>query len=417
MGAVLRDSSGSAKTALLFLTILADIIAAAIANPTLPRLVKELAPPGLSVAFVAIGLAFIIDFFQFLFAPIIVGVSDSVGRRPVILVSICVLIASNLLRAFAPDLVNLAFASVILGIFSGLYGAAMASVADYTPSSGRAARFGLLGSGLSVGYMLGPVLGGILGDIDVRAPFYAATALSFLNLILVATLLGETLPKSVRTKLTFRMRNPIDTIRFYRRSPTLGKLAVAYTSLQSTMAFVPVLIPVYFLERFGWSAGKVGLYIALMSLMSFAFQSTLPGLLAARLGAGATSTLTLAIGAIGFGLIGVSSTEAMLWLGALLMPVRNVATATITAMMSEEVPEYEQGLLQGSNGSLFGLARVGAQLALAGAFGAAGSAGGASGLLAAPFVITGALLGVAAAIVWGLRQPRITPQVEEQRRI
>jgi DHA1 family tetracycline resistance protein-like MFS transporter len=366
--------------------------------------VKEIAPSGVSVAFVAIGLALVIDLLQFFCAPIIVSLSDAIGRRAIMALSLGVMVVSNLLRATAGDVAHLALASVVLGVFAGMYGASMAAVADYTPPSGRAARFGSIGSAVTVGYTLGPMLGGLLADFDPRTPYYAACAFSLLNLVLVLTLFRETLPKALRKTFTLRLKNPLGAVLFYRRTAHLPRLALAYAALQSTMAFLPVLIPLYLLEQLKWSGGKAGLYIAFMCAMSFVFQASLPGLLVRRLGSKPTTVVALTIGALGFCVVGVSTAEWLLWLGAALMPVRNVATATISALMSEQVPADEQGTLQGSNASLFGIARVGAQLALLGSYGLAGARGASNGMFAVPFLLAAAVLMIGAATVWSLRR-------------
>jgi DHA1 family tetracycline resistance protein-like MFS transporter len=391
-------------TAIIYITVLLDVISTAIANPTLPRLVRELDRHGVSVAVSAIILFLIVDFVQFLFSPVILGASDAIGRRAIIIFGIVGLITSNLLRAMSADILQLAAASVVLGIFSGVFGAAMAAVADYTPPPMRAARFGLMSSAVSVGYTVGPMLGGVLGDINVRAPFYAACIFSLSNLVLVFLIFRETLPGPSRKKFELHRVTPIDTVRFYNQSFNLRRLAIAYAGLQSTMAFLPVLIPIYFLQAFGWSAGKVGLYIAVMSIISVIIQAMLPGLLTARLGPALTSALSLAVGALGFCVIGLSSSETMLWVGAVLMPVRNVATPTITAMMSEGVSKEKQGLLQGSNSSLFSISRMTSQIGLAVLYAFSDATGATKQAVSVPFLLAGVLLFACTAIVWSLRR-------------
>jgi MFS transporter, DHA1 family, tetracycline resistance protein len=247
------------------------------------------------------------------------------------------------------------------------------------------------------------MFGGVLADFDPRLPFHTAWALGLLDLALVAALFRETLGQALRKPFQLKAPNPFQAVLFYRRAPQLPRLAIAYAALQSTMAFLPVLIPLYLLEQLSWSGVKAGIYLAFMSGMSFVFQASLPGLLVRRLGPATTSVSALMIGAAGFGLVGISSAEWLLWLGAVLMPVRNIATATLTALMSAQVPADEQGRLQGSNASLFGIARVGAQLGLLATYGAAG-ASGVPANIGAPFWLATGVLAVAAATVWTVRR-------------
>jgi DHA1 family tetracycline resistance protein-like MFS transporter len=399
-----RPQGAKITTVIIYLTVLLNVISTAIANPTLARLVRELNRHGVSVAVSAIALFLIVDFVQFLFAPLILGASDAVGRRPIIIFGITGLIGSNLLRAFSGDIIQLAAASVVLGMFSGVFGAALAAISDYTPPATRAARFGLMSSAVSAGYTIGPMLGGILGDLDVRAPFYAASIISISNLLLVLVIFRETLPCGLRKKFEVRKVSPVDTVRFYNQSANLRRLAVTYAALQSTMAFLPVLIPIYFMQAFGWSAGKVGLYIAVMSIISVAIQMILPGLLTARLGPAPTTAIALSVGALGFCFVGLSSSDTMLWIGALLMPVRNVATPTITAMMSAEVEQDGQGRLQGSNSSLFSISRMTAQLGLAILYGVSGATGAERGRACIAFLTAAGLMLIVTTIVWSLRR-------------
>src|SRR6267378_2001034 len=209
-----------AALAFIFVTILLDTLGFGITIPTLPLLIKDFTGGSSAAAGAYNGLFLtIFGLMQFLFAPVLGALSDRYGRRPVLILSSFGLGADYIIMALAPNLAWLFVGRILSGITSSSFAAAGAYVADVTPPQRRAAAFGMVGAAWGVGFIMGPALGGILGGIDLRLPFWAAAVMSFGSAVYGLFVLPESLPKGVRKPLSWRSANPVGSLSLLRRYP------------------------------------------------------------------------------------------------------------------------------------------------------------------------------------------------------
>jgi DHA1 family tetracycline resistance protein-like MFS transporter len=281
-----RDGSGRAAFRFIFVAALLNAVSFSIVIPITPNLVRELAGGDAADAaewmmlFASIwGLA------QFICAPLLGALSDRYGRRPVLLLSLFGLSADLLFMAFAPTLPLLLLARIISGATSATFATVHAYVADVTPPEGRPAAFGKLASSISFGFLVGPAIGGFLGEIDLRLPFLAAAAVTLLNAVYGAFVLPESLPKEKRAvNLAPRSLIPTEGFRLLKTRPGLARLAGLsfLNDLANTIwGSVWVLFCAY---RFGWSPAEMGMQMLAAGLLGVAMLAWGAGRVAKRLG-------------------------------------------------------------------------------------------------------------------------------------
>lgn len=354
-------SRPAGKHALVFvvITVLIDIIGFGLILPVLPRLLVELTGDTVNQAAIDGGwLAFVYAVMQFVCAPLLGNLSDRFGRRPVLLFAVGALGVDYIVMGFAPTLAWLFLGRTLAGIAGASFTPAYAYVADVSPPDKRAQSFGLISAAFGVGFILGPALGGLLGQLGTRTPFFAAAALSLLNLVYGTFVLPESLPLEARRPFEWRRANPLGTLLQMRKHPVvLGLLGalflwmVAHQVMPSTWTF-------YTKFRFGWSEAMIGASLAAAGVVMAVSQATLMRVLVPRLGERRTALTGIAVASVGYFGYGIASASWMMFawlatwfLGALVMPSTN-------ALMSHRVEKGAQGELQGAVASLFGLSSI-----------------------------------------------------------
>ena len=354
-------SRPAGKHALVFvvITVLIDIIGFGLILPVLPRLLVELTGDTVNQAAIDGGwLAFVYAVMQFVCAPLLGNLSDRYGRRPVLLFAVGALGVDYIVMGFAPTLAWLFLGRTIAGIAGASFTPAYAYVADVSPPDKRAQSFGLISAAFGVGFILGPALGGLLGQLGTRTPFFAAAALSLVNLVYGTFVLPESLPLEARRPFEWRRANPLGTLLQMRKHPVvLGLLGalflwmVAHQVMPSTWTF-------YTKFRFGWSEAMIGASLAAAGVVMAVSQATLMRVLVPRLGERRTALTGIAVASVGYFGYGIASASWMMFawlatwfLGALVMPSTN-------ALMSHRVEKSAQGELQGAVASLFGLSSI-----------------------------------------------------------
>src|SRR5438128_6409052 len=218
----------SGAAAFIFVTILLDMLALGLILPILPKLVESFVANDTATAarmFGLFGTAWAV--MQFIFSPLLGALSDRFGRRPVVLLSNFGLAADYVLMALAPSLTWLFIGRVISGITSASISTAFAYIADITPPERRAAVFGRIGAAFGAGFVLGPALGGLLGDIDPRLPFWASAVLSFANALYGLLILPESLAPEKRSPFRWKSANPLGALRLLRSNRVLAGLSLA----------------------------------------------------------------------------------------------------------------------------------------------------------------------------------------------
>ena len=289
---------------------------------------------------------------QFFFSPILGGLSDRFGRRPVVLLSNFGLALDYVLMALAPSLTWLFVGRVISGITSASVSTAFAYIADITPAERRAAVFGKIGAAFGAGFVVGPALGGLLGGMDPRLPFWVAAGLSFANTLYGLLILPESLPRERRSPFRWKSANPVGALHLLRSDSVLAGLSVVNFIAQVAHVVLPSTFVLYATYRYGWDARTVGLTLAVVGICAMAVQGVAIGPIVRRLGERRALLLGLGCGAAGFLIFGAASTGPLFWLGIPVMALWGVAGAATQALMTRQVAPDQQGQLQGAISSV-----------------------------------------------------------------
>jgi len=348
-----------AAATFIFLTVSLDMIALGMIAPVLPRLIASFMSGNAASAAQMLGLfATVFAVMQFFFSPVLGSLSDRFGRRPVVLLSNFGLGFDYLLMAWAPALGWLFAGRVISGLTASSIPTAMAYMTDVTPPEKRAGAFGMLGAAFGMGFVLGPALGGILGSISPRLPFWVAGGLSIVNGVYGLFVLPESLSHEHRSRFSWKRANPVGSLGLLRNSRVMMGLAavlvLGYLSQQSLMN-VYVLYADY---RFHWTDRSVGLSLAAVGIFSGLYGAVLVKPLVAKIGERSALSLGLLGGTAGYMMLGLSKTGLLLLCGIPVLNLMSVAWPSAQSIMSCEVKPSEQGQMQGAIQSLRGLAGI-----------------------------------------------------------
>jgi len=342
-----------AAVAFIFVTILLDTLALGIIIPILPKLIESFVANDTASAariFGLFGTAWAL--MQFFFSPILGSLSDRFGRRPVVLTSNFGLSADYVLMALAPSLSWLFVGRVISGITSASISTAFAYIADVTPAERRAAVFGKIGVAFGAGFILGPALGGLLGDIAPQLPFWTAAGLSLANGLYGLLILPESLPRERRAPFRWASANPIGGLQLLRSNRTLAGLSLANFFAQIAHVVLPSTFVLYATYRYGWSAKTVGLTLALVGVCAMIVQGMAIAPIVRRFGERRALMIGLAFGAAGFLIFGVAPTGALFCVGIPVMALWGVSGAATQALLTQQVAPDRQGQLQGATASV-----------------------------------------------------------------
>jgi MFS transporter, DHA1 family, tetracycline resistance protein len=342
-----------AVVAFIFVTILLDMLALGLIMPILPKLVESFVDNDTARAariFGLFGTAWAL--MQFFFSPILGGLSDRFGRRPVVLLSNFGLALDYVLMALAPSLIWLFVGRVISGITSASVSTAFAYIADITPPERRAAVFGKVGAAFGAGFILGPAIGGLLGGIDPRLPFWAAAGLSFANTLYGLLILPESLPHDRRSPFRWKSANPIGALHLLRSDGVLAGLSVVNFFAQLAHVVLPSTFVLYATYRYGWDATTVGLTLAMVGICAMVVQGVAIGPIVRRFGERRALLLGLGCGAAGFVIFGAAPNGPLFWLGIPVMALWGVSGAALQALTTQLVTPEQQGQLQGATTSV-----------------------------------------------------------------
>jgi DHA1 family tetracycline resistance protein-like MFS transporter len=388
-----------AAVAFIFVTVLLDMLALGVVIPILPKLIESFVAKDTASAariFGLFGTAWAA--MQFVFSPLLGSLSDRFGRRPVILLSNFGLAADYVLMALAPSLAWLFVGRVISGITSASVSTAFAYIADKTAPEQRAAMFGKIGVAFGAGFILGPALGGLLGDISPRLPFWLAAGLSLANGLYGFFILPESLPADRRAPFRWKSANPIGMLRLLRASPDLAGLQLANFFSQLAHVVLPSTFVLYAGYRYGWDVRMVGLTLAIVGVCSMVVQGMAIGPMVKLLGERRALLLGLACGALGFLVYGIAPTGPLFCVGIPVMALWGVAGAATQALMTRIVAPDEQGRLQGATASVQSIAQLVGPFLFTLTFAYFIGAGAPMKLPGAPFLLACALLLLALGI-------------------
>ncbi len=385
----------------IFITVVLDILALGIVIPVLPMLVEDFLGGNTARAATVYGLfGTVWALMQFVFAPILGALSDRWGRRPVILISCLGLGLDYVLMALAPTLAWLFVGRVISGITAASFSTAGAYIADVTPVEKRAASFGILGAAFGLGFVLGPAMGGVLGAVNPRLPFWVAAALALLNAAYGYFVLPESLPAELRTSFSWSRVNPLGSLRLLRSHRELFGIATVTVFYQMAHHVLPSVFVLYGSYRYGWDPRATGLTLAAVGVVSVIVQGGMVRPLVARFGERRTLLLGLASGAVGFVIYALADTGRMFWLGIPVFGLMGLYGPSAQGLMTRHVRPSEQGQLQGINSSFMGLTGIFGPALFTLTFSAFIGRYAAWHLPGAPFLLAAALMATAFGIAW-----------------
>ncbi len=398
---------GHAAFAFIFVTVMLDMLALGVIVPVLPRLMIQFEHGNMSLAATQTGVFSLVwAAMQFLFAPVIGSLSDRFGRRPVVLLSNVGLGCDYILMALAPSLGWLFLGRVISGITAANFPTATAYIADVTPEQERAAKFGMLGAAFGLGFIVGPAVGGLLGGIGLRYPFWAAAILSLANAAYGFFILPESLPIEGRAAFSFRNANPAGSLKLLRSHPKLFGLASALFLSYIAHESLPSMFVIYTDYRYHWSNELTGLALAGVGVCSSIVSALLISIAIKRLGNLWTLYTGLLFGCSGFVLYALASNTALFLLGCPLIALWGLAGPAMQSLMSSRVSPSEQGQLQGALSSLVGIAGMIGPILFTQSFALAITPPQTRSLPGAPYWLASTLLFASLVLGWKVTQPQ-----------
>ena len=346
-------SNKKAALGFIFVTLLIDVTGFGLIIPVVPDFIKELNGGSTSDASRIGGwLLFTYAAVQFLFAPVIGNLSDKYGRRPILLSSLFGFGIDYIIAALAPSLIWLFIARAISGITGASFTTASAYIADVSLPEDRAKNFGMIGAAFGVGFILGPVVGGLLGSINVRLPFYVAAALCLINWLYGYFILPESLSKDLRRPFEWKRANPIGSLMQLKKYTSIRGLFIALTLVYIASHAVQSNWAYFTIERFNWSEKMIGISLALVGLLVGAVQGGLVRIVNPKIGNEKSIYIGLALYAVGMFLFGIASSSWMMFVFLVPYCLGGIAGPALQATISGNVPPNEQGEIQGTLTSL-----------------------------------------------------------------
>jgi MFS transporter, DHA1 family, tetracycline resistance protein len=343
----------------VLLTVLLDMVGFGLIIPVTPALIEEVGGVGLSQASVIGGwMFFAFSFTQFLFSPLAGNLSDRFGRRPLLLLAVFGLGVDYIFSALAPSILWLFVGRAFAGICGASWIIANAYIADITAPEDRAKAFGMMGAAFGLGFVIGPAIGGLLGEFGPRVPFYVAAGVSILNFIYGWFVLPETLSPENRRPFEWRRANPFGALAVFRSYPGVLPLCAVLFLFFFSSSVYPAIWPFWGIAKFGWSEAMVGATLAVFGLIMAAFQGGLSGPAVKRFGEHRVVLIGLCcavIAAAGYGLVGTLTAVVILML---VHGPEGFVHPMLTAMMSKVVPDDAQGELQGGLSAITNIAML-----------------------------------------------------------
>ncbi|MEE2526689.1 TCR/Tet family MFS transporter [Hyphobacterium sp. HN65] len=350
---------GRHALAFIFITVLVDMIGLGIIIPVLPQLIMDLTGLEEPRAILWGGaLATLYAFMQFVCAPIVGNLSDRFGRRPVLMFSLAGFSIDYLVMGLAPYLWVLFIGRALSGLFGATYTTAGAFIADVSPAHKRGANFALIGAAFGLGFTIGPVIGGFLGAVDHRLPFFVAAGLGFANLIYGFLVLPETLAPENRRPFRFRNANPFGAMLQMRQFPIVFGLLGAFALFYLGHASLPTVWSYYGPYKFGWTELEVGISLGVVGVTTAFVQGFLARKAIPMLGPKRAAVIGFTIAAAAYWGYALAPNSLAMYTVIVLGALAGIGGPAIQGIMSNQVPANMQGALSGSTTSLSSLMTV-----------------------------------------------------------
>ena len=415
MNASVAPGARKAALAFIFITVLIDVLAFGVIIPVLPHLVQQMVGGNISTAawwVGGFGVAF--SLIQFVCSPIQGTLSDRYGRRPVILLSCLGLGLDFVFMALAPTLAWLFVGRMISAATSASFTTANAYIADVTTHEDRAKGFGMIGAAFGLGFIIGPLVGGVLGDIDLRLPFWFSAGLALLNFCYGMFVLPESLPVEKRTtRFDWSHANPVGSLKLLRSYPQVFGLAAVIFIANLAHYVYPSIFVLFADYRYGWGQKEVGYVLALVGVLSVIVNVALVGRMVKAMGERRAVLLGLACGTVGFAVYGLAGQGWIFLLGLPISALWAIAAPATQSLITRQVGADAQGRIQGALTSLVSLAGIAGPAIFAGSFGWFVSDAAPVKLPGIPFLIAAALLVVAWLVTWHFTDAAHIPRAPE----
>ncbi len=349
----MKDSRKKAAIGFIFVTLLIDITGWGIIIPVVPKLIEELIHGDISEAAKYGGwMSFAYAFVQFVFSPVVGNLSDRFGRRPIILISLFGFTADYIFLALSPTITWLFVGRIIAGITGASITTASAYIADVSTDQDRAKNFGVIGAAFGLGFIIGPVLGGVLGHYGSRVPFYAAAVLCLVNFVYGYFILPESLDRDKRRPFDWKRANPVGSLKFLRKHPEISGMTVALILIYIAGHAVQSNWSFFTMYQFGWTERMVGISLGVVGLMTGLVQGLLIRWINPKIGNEKSILYGLALYSVGM-LLYAFATEGWMML-AFTVPycLGGICGPALQAVITKSVSSGEQGELQGALTSL-----------------------------------------------------------------
>ncbi len=392
-------------TLFILITVTIDAMGIGLILPVMPDLISEIRGGSLAQAAAWGGiLSFTYAVMQFLCAPALGNLSDRFGRRPILLISMAVLALDYVVMSVASTIWLLLLGRIIAGIAAGTHATGLAYMADISPPEKRSQNFGLISAGFGVGFILGPLIGGLLGDLDPRAPFIAAACVAAANFVFGYFALPESLPKERRRPFQLLRANPIGGLIFIGKLPGIFALLCVMLAYQTANFVYPAIWAYFTQAAFGWSTGIVGFSLAIYGVSMAVVQGGLIRPVLARLGEARAVYFGLILNTACLVAYGVAGQPWMIWV---LIPISACGALVAPAMqgvMSRAAGADQQGELQGVLSSISSLSMILSPVMMTQAFFWFTRDGADPFLPGAPFLLAAILMAGAFAIFAATRR-------------
>jgi|TARA_B110000438_G_scaffold128684_1_gene124971 MFS transporter, DHA1 family, tetracycline resistance protein len=343
----------------IFITIFIDITGLGIIIPVIPALITELINGSISEAAKYSGwLMFSYATLQFLFAPFLGGLSDQYGRRPVILLSLFGFGINYIVLALAPNIIWLFLGRIFQGIMGASLTTASAYIADISTPEKKAQNFGLIGAAFGLGFILGPVIGGYLGQFGSRVPFIAAAAFTLLNLIYGYFILPESLDKKNRRKFDIKRANPVGTLMSLKRYPVISGLLICIVLFNIAQHATHSTWTFFTIEKFDWSEKLVGYSLGFIGLLAAIVQGGLIRVIIPKLGNVKSVYFGMIFYILGLSLFTLAEEGWMVFAFSIPLSLGGISGPALQGIMTNKIPDDQQGEFQGGMTSLISLTAI-----------------------------------------------------------